>query len=142
MAKLLGKNYRLFVGDGASPEVFSQVAGQRDLNLDASVNLIDISSKDDYPYRTQDVGRSDFQINVTGVLDVPDTGLDRIIAIWESGQPVNMQVKNVGTSPDTVVFAAAAVVGGFTRSFADEQPASYSFTMGLTSSPTTDDLTP
>lgn len=140
MARLLGSEYRLFVGDGATPtEAFTLVAGQRDLTIDASTNLIDVSSKETGIYTLQRPGRSAYQISVTGVMVLPDTaGLEAVYAAYKSRSAVNFEIRDGAFGDSDVAFAASMNVSNFNRGNPDEAEATYSFDLTLDAAPTTD----
>jgi hypothetical protein len=56
VAKKLGNDYRLFIGDGAGTEVFTEIKGQQNLSITRNGATIDTSTKDNAPYGTQAPG--------------------------------------------------------------------------------------
>lgn len=143
MAKQLGRYFQVAKGDAASPEVFNIVAGQRGLQRSGSTNLVDQSDKTNYPYAVQAPGRTQFQITVPGVRDLPDpNGLEAVYAQWLAGTASQYQILNTEPSPDTVVFQASMYVSNFEQDDPDEESGSFTFTLTLAAAPTVDDLTP
>lgn len=143
MAKKLGRYFRLAIGNGASPEVFTIIAGQRSLGFDASPNFFDTSSKDDYPYATQGVGRQTLNINVEGVLDLPDAnGIEAVEAAAEAGTATNFRILDTEPSPDGVMFEGSMYCT-FQWDADDEAPGTYTIALTPAAAPTTAlDLTP
>jgi len=146
MAEQLGQDFRVFKGDGASPEVFTEIAGQRGLTRDISTNLIDQSSKSAGLFGLQTPGRKQITFSVTGVRDLPDaSGLEAVYAqqAGSSSQvAANYRVMNTGVSPNTTVFEASMYVSNFSQDDDDQDSGGYSFQLTLAAAPTTDDLTP
>jgi predicted secreted protein len=142
MAKRLGKDYRLFVGDGASPEVFAELAGQRGLSFNATPNFFDTSSKDDYPFATQGAGRQTLNITVDGVLDLPDTtGIEALNTAQIAGTAKTCQIVYEGVSPSVVTFQGSMFIQ-IAFDYGDEAPATYTVTLSPAAAPTVNDLTP
>lgn len=49
--KFKGKNFKLLMGDGAGPEVFTLVGNLRTTGLSINTELIDVTDKDGMPWR-------------------------------------------------------------------------------------------
>jgi predicted secreted protein len=47
-----GRTLRIMIGDGASPEVFSTIAGVQECGISGEIGEIDITDKDSNGYRT------------------------------------------------------------------------------------------
>ena len=145
MAKKLGENYRFQIGDGASPEGFTELAGQRTLNSSGDSQLIDTSSKTTGRYRTQAAGRINRSFNVGGQLEIPDaSGIEaaRVKAFADPFLPVNCRIVDNTTSPDTVVFLGSMYITNWSETMDDEAGALYSFVATLADTPSVDDLSP
>lgn len=84
MAKERGTKVLLYVGDGASPEVFTKVAGQRTTTLTLNATSIDASDKDNADWGTTLSGMRSGTIAVSGVANWPDTdGLNRLREVYQ-----------------------------------------------------------
>jgi hypothetical protein len=145
MARKLGQNYRLYVGSGASPEVFSVLAGQRSLTRDESTPLIDQSSKETGQYALQTPGRKALTLTVEGILDLPDAnGIERLKTASNADPlvPVAIQIQDTSVSPNAVVFECEMYPGNFNMGADDQDNATYSFSLTAESAPSTDDLSP
>lgn len=133
----LGKDWRLYIGDGAGTEVFVALGGEGSLEVQRSSDDIDFTSKDDSTYKSGGYGLQQITLSVSGKLKLPDTALARIETVVKSGNPnLNIQVKK-GT---TTKFACPVAVGNFSSSFPAEGAATYSFSMRNVGAPTTDAL--
>jgi predicted secreted protein len=145
MAKKLGHEYKLFVGDGEVSEAFSDIAGETGLTFDAPTNFIDTSSKTSGRYGEQTPGRSSLTITASGKLELPDaSGLERVNELdaatpKESG---NFQIRVAPFTEDDVVFQAAMFVGNFNKDFSDQDNATWTFSLGLDGPPDVDLLVP
>lgn len=97
MAAIKGSRVRLKLGDGASPEVFTTVAGLRNTNWSISGNEIDTTTADDIDasgvtWRTYIGGIIDFSVSGDGVLkDVDAT--DALIQARIADTVANYQVE-------------------------------------------------
>jgi predicted secreted protein len=133
----LGKNWRLKIGDGASPEVFTVVGGEGSLDWTRQSKEIDTSSKDTGQYATMAYGRQSVSFKISGKLTLPDTGLERVADIAQSATPeVNIQI----TKGSIVKFEGLVSVGNFSTSFPDDDACTYSADMKAAETPTVDDL--
>lgn len=145
MAKKFGRYIRFAIGDGASPEVFTEIAGQTGVTWSSSTNYIDASSKSDYPYAVRSPGREDISIEVSGKLVLPDAnGLEATHAAIFADPKVakNVRLLDVEPSPDTTIFEASMFLGNWNAGADDEDNRTFSFTATLAATPTTNDLTP
>ena len=143
MARKLGRYFRFKIGNGSSPETFTEPAGQTGLTLNGATNMIDQSSKDDYPWTIKAPGRSDLSIQVSGKTQLPDaSGLEIVYSNFLAGTAVNCQVCETDASPDATRLVASMYISDFSEDGSDEDNRTYSFTATLAATPTTDDLTP
>ncbi|RIK91773.1 MAG: hypothetical protein DCC73_15030 [Proteobacteria bacterium] len=142
MAKKLGNNYRLYVGDGATPtEAFAELAGQRDLTPDGSSSEVDISDKNSAPYGLKAPGNFDRKINVTGVLDLPDAnGFTRVETLFKTQAPGNFQIRKSPFAAGDKVFEASCYVLNLSTAMPKDGEVTYSFTLTLAAAPSTDTL--
>jgi hypothetical protein len=139
VGKKLGNDYRLFIGDGAGSEVFSEIAGQQDLSVTRSGNAIDTSTKDNFPYATQAPGLRTLSIACSLIPDLPDAsgyGALETAALATSPAPVNFQIK----TGSTVVFLGSMYITDFNTSFGQNDSVKSTFTLVAADAPTTDAL--
>ncbi len=143
MAEKLGENYVVRIGDGATTEVFTEVAGQRSLTYNASSSLIPTSHKTTGRYGTSAAGRSEISIDVEGILDLPDAnGLEAVITGWQADPnlPINFQIYDKVAAG--AIFECSMYISNLAYTHNDQEASTYSFTLSLAAAPTTDDLTP
>lgn len=132
-----GKDWRLKIGDGADPEVFSIIGGEGSLDWKRTSDNIDLSSKDDGVYKSQSFGQQAITISLSGKVKLPDTGLQAAFDTSKASPPeVNVQI----CKGAIVKFEGRVGVGNFSATFPDDGPATYSFDMSNVGAPTTDDL--
>lgn len=139
MAKKLGNDYRLFIGDGGGTEVFTEIAGQQDLSISRSTAAIDTSTKDNFPYATQASGLKTLTISFNLIPDLPDAdgyGELETQALATTPVPWNFQVK----TGSTVVFEGSMYIGDFNTSFGQNDALKVTGTLTLADAPTTDAL--
>jgi hypothetical protein len=136
----LGKNQRLQVGDGASPETFALINGEQAISFDTTPDSIDGSSKDDGDYKIELYGQQAIKLSVNGVAKLPDPGLVRLdTARKTTGGKINIQIVDT-LNANTVIFSAPMSVGAFKAGFDQKGAATYSFDLGLAGPPTVDAL--
>lgn len=141
MARELGRFFKVYVGDGASPEVFTAIAGQEGLDRNAATNLIDQSNKSDNPYAVQAPGRTTLTVSISGKRIIPDAaGLERVYSQFKAQAATNFRVVNEEPSPDLTVLEGSFYISSFSQGDADEDNATYSFDLTVASAPTTDTL--
>lgn len=138
MGSEYGKDWRLQIGDGASPtEVFSAIGGETSLDWKRASDEIDLSSKDDGVYKSGSYGQQAITFTVSGNVKLPDIGLEQADTISKTSPPeVNIQVMK-GT---VIKYAGKVGIGNFSAAFPKDGPATYSFDMKNIGAPTTDDL--
>ena len=139
MSKKLGNDYRLFIGDGGGPEVFTEIAGQQDLSISRSAQSIDTSTKDNFPYATQAPGLRTLSIPFNLIPDLPDAdgyGALESAANATTPVPVTFQVKTGAT----VVFEGSMYITDFNTSFAQNDAVKATGTLVAADAPTTDAL--
>lgn len=141
MAKKLGNDYRLFVGDGAGSETFTQIAGQRSLKYDRKATTIDISDKTSAPYGLKAPGNFNVQIDCEGVVDLPDTnGLSRSETLFKARTAGNYQIRKSPFSSGDIVFAASCYTLDCSPDYPKDAESTYTIQLGLAAVPTTDTL--
>lgn len=139
MAKKLGNAYRLFIGDGAGTEVFTEIAGQQDLSISRSSATIDTSTKDNFPYGTQAPGLKTLSVSFNLIPDLPDAGGYGELesqALSTDPQPCNFQVK----TGSTVVYEGSMYITDFNTSFGQNDSVKVTGTLVAAAAPTTDTL--
>ncbi len=107
MAAIKGARVRLKLGDGASPEVFTTVAGIRNVQWTISGNEIDTTTADDIDesgvtWRTYIGGIIDFGVSGDGILkdvDAMDTLIQARIADTVSNYQVELETYGVFEGP-------------------------------------------
>ena len=140
MAKKLGNNYRLRIGDGAGTEVFTEIAGQQDLSISRNAASIDTSTKDDFPYGTQAAGLRTASISFSLIPSLPDAlGYAALETAASSTDPVNYQIVDTANA-DAVVWEASMYIGDFNTSFGQNDSVKATGTLTLAAAPTTDSL--
>jgi predicted secreted protein len=139
LAKKLGNAYRLFIGDGAGTEVFSEIAGQQDLSITRNAATIDTSTKDNFPYATQAPGLRTLSIAFNLIPDLPDangyTAMETA-ALATDATAVNFQVK----TGSTVVFEGSLYITDLNTSFGQNDSVKATGTLVAADAPTTDEL--
>jgi predicted secreted protein len=141
VAKRLGQEYRLYVGDGASGEVFTVIAGQTGLTLDGSTELIDQSSKESGQIALQAPGRKTLTVTCSGKLDLPDAnGLEQVYDLQKvyPQVPNNFQIRENPFGPGDVMFSASMFISNFSIDAPDQDNATYSFQLTLAEAPSID----
>ena len=139
MAKKLGNDYRLFIGDGGGSEIFTEIAGQQDLSISRQTAQIDTSTKDNFPYGTQAPGLKTLSISFNLIPDLPDAdgyGELETQALATTPVPWNFQIKR----SSTVVFEGSMYIGDFNTSFGQNDSVKVTGTLVAAEAPTTDAL--
>ncbi len=139
MAKKLGNDYRLFIGDGGGPETFTEIAGQQDLSVSRQSAQIDTSTKDNFPYATSAPGLKTLSIPFNLIPNLPDAdgyGELETQALSATPAPVNFQIK----TGSTIVFECAMYITDFNTSFAQNDAVKATGTLVAADAPTTDAL--
>ncbi|SDC30959.1 Phage tail tube protein [Sphingomonas sp. YR710] len=120
MAYLNADNYRLWVGDGATPEVFHEVAGQRGMSYTMSRSKIDQSTKaDEYAVSRPGIGEMSLSLDI--LVTLPDAnGYSALELALYSKTVKDIQIRKDGSSGDgttDVVFTAAVYVTSIAQDF-------------------------
>lgn len=139
MAKKLGNDYRLFIGDGGGTEVFAEIAGQQDLSVTRQGQTIDTSTKDNFPYGTAAPGLKSLSIAFNLIPDLPDAsgyGELESQALSTSPVPWNFQVKKAST----VVFQCSMYITDFNSSFGQNDAVKVTGTLVAAEAPSIDAL--
>lgn len=132
-----GKDWRIKIGDGAVPEVFTPIGGETSFDWKRSSQEIDLSDKDSGVYGSSSYGQQKITISVSGNVKLPDVGLEKAADVAKSAPPeVTVQI----TKGATVKFEGLVGVGNFSTSHGKDGPVTYSFDLSNIGAPTTDDL--
>lgn len=140
MGKKLGNDYRLFIGDGATPtEAFTEIKGQQNLSITRNANTIDTSTKDNTPYGTKAPGLRDLSIAFELIPDLPDatgyTALETFM-LASSPTPKNFQIK----TGSTIVFEGSMYGTDFNSTLNMNDAVKATGTLVAAAAPTTDVL--
>lgn len=93
MGKESGKKVLLKIGDGADPEVFTSVKGQRDTRLSMQASPTDVSDKTSDGWGATIPGTKQATITVSGVAVWPDTaGWDVLREAFEDEAEINVHL--------------------------------------------------
>lgn len=139
MAKKLGNNYRLFIGDGGGTEVFAEIAGQQGLSISRQSAQIDTSTKDNFPYATSAPGLKTLSIPFNLIPNLPDDdgyGELEAQALATSPVPWNFQIK----TGSTVVFECAMYITDFNTAMDQNDAVKVTGTLVAADAPTIDEL--
>lgn len=138
MAYELGKDWRIYVGDGGGTEVFDALGGEGSFEFQRQATEIDLSTKDDSDYAVGDFGLMKITITVSGNVKLPDTSIERLLdkAKDATDKKTNIQIKD----GSIVKFAGEVAVGGNGITASKDGAVVYSFTLIASAAPTTDDM--
>lgn len=102
MAGFSGRSFTLAIGNGADTEVFTVIAGGRDITLTESESAVDTTSKDDSGVRQLLEGRilSALTVTATGVFKDSQTIADLRTAL-RAGTHSNYEIDIVDTDATT-----------------------------------------
>lgn len=132
-----GLDWRIQIGDGATPEVFTNIGGEISFDWKRSSQEQDESTKDDGIYGSSSFGQQKITFSVNGNVKLPDAGLEAAFAASKASPPeVNVKV----VKGAIVKYAGLVAIGNFSSSFPKDGSATYSFDMVNVGAPTTDDL--
>ncbi|KKJ75446.1 hypothetical protein WH95_18570 [Kiloniella litopenaei] len=93
MAKESGVKVILKVGDGADPEAFNDLSGQKDTRMSGAANAVDVSDKTTGGWGSTLPGTRNMTVTSSGFAVWPDTnGLQILRAHWEAGTNVNCEL--------------------------------------------------
>ena len=140
MAKLLGNAYRLWV-ETATPGTYAIIKGQQSMSTPRSASTIDTSTKDDTPYLTSAAGNFNYQIDLSGVADLPDaTGYTFVDTKYKAQVPWKFQIRKNGATGVTgdAVFEGVCNIVDLTPNYSQNEPVKYTLKLTLASAPTID----
>lgn len=144
MAKKLGNDYRLWI-EGSTPGTYAEIKGNTQLRISREAQLIDTSSKDNFPYGTQAPGLRNLTIDFELIPDLPDTtgyGVLETAANAATAAPKNFQIRKGGSAgaAGDVVFQASMYIGSFSTTMNRNEPVQATGQLTLATAPTTDAL--
>lgn len=132
-----GLDWRIQIGDGGGPEVFTNIGGEISFDWKRSSEEIDESTKDDGIYGSTSYGQQKIMISVNGNLKLPDTGLEAAAAASKASPPeVNVKI----VKGATVKFHGLIAIGNFSTTHNKTGPVTYSFDMANVGTPIVDNL--
>jgi predicted secreted protein len=132
-----GLDWRIQIGDGGGPEVFTNIGGEISFDWKRTSEELDESTKDDGIYGSTSYGQQKISISVNGNLKLPDTGLEAASTAAKASPPeVNVKIVKGATTK----FAGKVAIGNFSTSHNKTGPVTYSFDMMNVGAPTTDNL--
>jgi hypothetical protein len=132
-----GLDWRIQIGDGGSPEVFSNIGGEISFTWKRSSEEIDESTKDDGIYGSTSYGQQKIMISANGNVKLPDTGLQAAVAASKASPPeVNVKIVKLTTTK----YAGKVAIGNFSTDHDKKGPVTWSFDMTNVGAPTTDNL--
>lgn len=133
-----GLDWRVQVGDGADPEVFTEIGGEIQFTWSRSSDEIDESTKDDGAYGSTSYGQQKIKIAMSGNLKLPNAGIKRVSDVSKL-RPPHLQVKIMKGA--IVKFDGLMAVGNFSIEAPLKGPATYNYDLSNVGAPDTDDLT-
>lgn len=144
MSKKLGNDYRLWI-ESATAGTYNEIKGNTTLKVTRSAQLIDTSTKSDFPYGTQSPGLKTLTIDAEIYPDLPDAnGYTRLesAALSTSPAPVKFQIRKGGSSGigTDAVFEGSLYIGNFNTDFGKNDVVKCDFQLTLAAAPTTDAL--
>lgn len=132
-----GLDWRIHIGDGATPEVFIPIGGETGFDFKRTSDEIDESTKDDGIYGSTSYAQQKITFSVTGNLKLPDPGIERVVDISKARPPeVNIQVMRGAI----VKYAGKVAIGAVSTQHPVKGVVPYSFDMVNKGAPTIDDL--
>jgi hypothetical protein len=143
LAKKLGNDYRLWI-ESATPGTYNEILGQQDLAVNRQGNVIDTSTKDDFPYASQAAGSRTLSLPFNLIPSLPDTtGYTRLEtqALATTATPFNVQVRKGGSSGNgttDVVFEGSVYCTDFNTSLGRNDAVKVTGTLVANGAPTTD----
>lgn len=135
MANEYGKNWRIYISDGASG--FDPIGGEGSWSKRSSSDSIDLSSKDDGNYKAQGWGQQSVTFSVQGKVKLPDDGLEAAYATSKAATPeVEIQLRK----GSAIKWQGLVGIGNFSLEGPNNGPVSYSFDLSAVGAPTVDDI--
>lgn len=115
MAREHGRNCLLKVGDGADPEVFTTLPGQRNTRATINGNPIDVTTKDDDGWGATITGTRQMTVTVEGIAEWPEpTIFQRMRQAARDGTVINVQVvySSNGDMDEVPAYVTSLEMGG------------------------------
>jgi hypothetical protein len=134
MGKKLGNDYRLWI-ESATPGTYNEIKGGTSLKINRTSNLIDTSTKDDFPYGTQAPGLKALTIDSEIYPNLPDAnGFTKLEAAAAGSTPIGFQIRKGGSE------GVSMYVGNFNTDMGKNDVVTCDFQLTLAAAPTTDTL--
>jgi TP901-1 family phage major tail protein len=92
MAFSKGSDCIVKVGNGATPEVFTALAGQVSASVSSSADRIDTSNKADGAFGSSIAGKLNISVSVGGIIDWDDEMLQRIETQYNARNSINLEI--------------------------------------------------
>ncbi len=138
MSNEFGNDWRIKIGDGATPEVFTVIGGETSLDWTRTSQEQDISDKDTGTYGASSFSQQKITFKIAGNLKLPDAGLAELDAASKASPPqVMVQVMRGAV----VKYKGLVSVGNFSVTAPTVGPVTYTADMVNAAAPITDDLT-
>lgn len=132
-----GEDWRVEIGDGASPTVFTAIAGETGFDFKRSGASIDDSDKDGGSYGSGSFGQQTLSMSVKGNLKLPDAGFARAFAVSKM-RPPHTPVKILKGA--IVKYSGSCAVGPISTTHNNNATVDYSFDLMNRGIPLVDDL--
>lgn len=132
-----GEDWRVEIGDGAQPTVFTMIAGETGFDFKRSASEIDDSDKDGGSYGSSSFGQQKLTMSVKGNLKLPDAGFSRAFAVSKT-KPPHTPCKVLKGA--IVKYSGSVAVGPISTTHNKDATVDYSFDMVNRGQPLVDDL--
>ncbi|WP_030540556.1 phage tail tube protein [Sphingobium sp. DC-2] len=133
-----GKDWRVCIGDGEDPEVFTALGGETGFSFRRASAEIDLSDKSSGSYGSTGYGQQKLTISVSGNLKLPDAAFSALFAASKASPPeINVQIKK----GSVVKFHGLVGVGNFSSEHPQTGAVTFSCDMANIGAPIVDDLT-
>jgi hypothetical protein len=142
MAYKLGNDYKLFIAD-VSGGTFSNVKGQGTISKSSKSDVIDTTTKDDYPYKTKAPGSRDSDLSLDLTPNLPDTtGFTRLETLANAAPPAPflIQIRKAPFGTTDKIYEASVYCTDLSTDFAQDGKVTAKAAFVLAAAPTTDAL--
>ncbi|MDX5984696.1 hypothetical protein [Sphingomonas echinoides] len=132
-----GEEWRIEIGDSATPTVFLPIAGETGFDFKRSASSIDDSDKDGGKYGSGSFGQQTLTMSVKGNLKLPDLGFTRASTVSKTMPPHTPAKVMKG---NIVKYSGSVAVGPISTTHNNNATVDYSFDMVNRGQPLVDDL--
>lgn len=140
MAKKLGQDFRLFVGNAAGDQ-FAEPRGQGNLTINRGSSPIDTSTKDSGRYGTSAPGPKTLTITQEIIPDLPDAnGYTRMKALDNDGDTAVYQIREKPFAEADVVFECLMYTVFGNTGMGRTDPVGTSVELSAAEAPTVDEI--